>query len=134
MTGRAASPFRKIAWLSAFGPRSDVGAHSAAIVGALHRVARDYTCEVALFVEANGPTYPSPVPRIAIDRRSTAETLTLFDAVALNIGNNRENNGLINELALTRGGIVVVHDLSLHGFIASSLLVHLAGSADSVFW
>jgi glycosyltransferase involved in cell wall biosynthesis len=113
---------RKIAWLSPFGPRSDVGAHSAAVVGALHRVARDYACEVALFVEANGPTYPSPVPRIAIDRRSTADTLSLFDVVALNIGNNCENNGLINELALSRGGVVFIHDLSLHGYVASQIL------------
>ncbi len=116
---------RKIAWLSPFGPMSDVGAHSAALVRALHRLAPDFDCDLALFVEPNGSTYATDAPSVTMGPHFPAQMLSLFDAVALNLGNNQENHGRINELALTRGGIVIVHDIIMQAYLARKLFGEL---------
>ncbi len=50
--GWRAGGSQRLAWLSPFGPRSDVGAHSAAIVGALDRLAPEFGFDLSLFVDA----------------------------------------------------------------------------------
>jgi glycosyltransferase involved in cell wall biosynthesis len=109
---------RKIAWLSPFGPRSDVGAHSAAILRALDRRASQYHCELVLFVQPNGSTYPTDAPRVMMGPNFPSEILSLFDVVTLNIGNNHGNHAHINEYALAHGGLVVVHDIVMQHYFA----------------
>ena len=111
------APRRKIAWLSPFGPLSDIGAHSAAVVRALSRRVADYDCELVLFVQPNGSTYATDAPKVTMGPNFSPEALSLFDVVALNIGNSQANHAHINEIALTRGGVVIVHDIVMHDYI-----------------
>ena len=117
---------QRLAWLSPFGPRSDVGAHSAAIVGALDRLAPEFGFDLSLFVERNGPVYRTSAQRVLDRSALSKDVLALFDVVALNIGNHVRNHRLINELAISRGGVIIVHDVNMHGFVASQLLLRSA--------
>ena len=116
---------KKIAWLSPFGPRSDIGAHSLAVVRAMHRRAAEFDCELVLFVKPNGAVYRSEAPRILMGPQFDLKQFSLYDATVLNLGNNHENHGIINETALTRGGIVVAHDIVMQYYIAWQTLQHL---------
>ncbi|MGO9740834.1 MAG: glycosyltransferase [Roseiarcus sp.] len=115
----------RIAWLSPLGPRSDVGAHSLAIVRALHRRAEEYDCELVVFVNRNGATYRTDAPRIVMGPYFDRRELALYDALVLNIGNNQENHAIINDIALTTRGIVVVHDIVMQHFLAWRLFESL---------
>jgi len=116
---------KKIAWLTPFGPRSDIGAHSLSVVRAMRRRAAEFDCEIALFIKPNGPSYHAGAPRIVIGPHFDANLLSLYDVTVLNIGNNQENHGLINEMALMRGGVVVVHDIVMQHYIAWETLQRL---------
>jgi glycosyltransferase involved in cell wall biosynthesis len=112
---------KKIAWLTPLGPHSDIGAHSLCIVEAMHRHAPDFGCEIGLFVQPNGSTYRSSTPRFLLDANFDVDLLSLFDVPVLNIGNNQENHSVINQIALQRGGIVVVHDMVMQHYLAWSI-------------
>lgn len=109
---------KKIAWLTPFGPRSDIGAHSLAVVRAMRRRAPEFDCEVVLFIKPNGASYHAGAPRVVMGPHFDPDLLSLYDVTVLNIGNNQENHSIINETALMRGGVVVVHDIVMQHYIA----------------
>jgi glycosyltransferase involved in cell wall biosynthesis len=116
---------KKIAWLTPYGPRSDVGAHSAAVVEAIHRRAPEYDCEISLFIQKNGTNYRSEAQQFTLDEGFDPRILNLFDVNVFNIGNNQENHSFINRLALTKSGIVVVHDIVMQHYIAWTIFEKL---------
>lgn len=118
-------PRKKIAWLTPFGPRSDIGAHSLSIVRAMRCRAAEYDCEVVLFVKPNGASYHAGSPRIVMGQNFDPDLLNLYDLTVLNLGNNQENHAIINETALIRGGLVVVHDIVMQHYIAWQTLQRL---------
>ncbi len=116
---------KKIAWLTPFGPRSDVGAHSSAVVEAIHRRAPEFDCEISLFIQKNGTNYRSCAQQFTLDEGFDPRILNLFDVNVYNIGNNQENHSFINKLALTKSGIVVVHDIVMQHYVAWTIFEKL---------
>jgi len=108
----------RIAWLSPYGPRSDVGAFTRCI---LPHFAKDDALRVDcdLFINQCGPSYDSPTPAVDIPQGgSIAELMTRYDAAVLNLGNNVENHGEIVKILRRVPGIAVLHDFSYHHFFA----------------
>jgi glycosyltransferase involved in cell wall biosynthesis len=108
----------RIAWLSPYGPRSDVGAFTRCLLP--HFIGQDnprFDCD--LFVDPNGPTYDSPIPAMDIpaDGRM-AEILARYDAAIFNLGNNIQNHGRIAEVLSHVPGVAVLHDFSYHHYFA----------------
>src|SRR6476661_187691 len=86
----------RIAWLSPYGPRSDVGAFTRCILP--HFVKDDaLRVDCDLFINQCGPSY---------------------DAAILNLGNNVENHGDIVNILRRVPAIAVLHDFSYHHFFA----------------
>ena len=79
---------------------------------------RPWPCEVVVFINPNGPTYRSSAANIVMGDAFDAGILSLFDVAFLNIGNNQENHGIINEVALRRPEVVVVHDFAMQHYVA----------------
>src|SRR3569832_1505798 len=108
----------RIAWLSPYGPRSDVGAFTRCI---LPHFAKDDALRVDcdLFINQCGPSYDSPTPAVEIPQGgSIAELMTRYDAAILNLGNNVENHGDIVKVLRRVPAIAVLHDFSYHHFFA----------------
>ena len=108
----------RIAWLSPYGPRSDVGAFTRCI---LPHFAKDDALRVDcdLFINQCGPSYDSPTPAVEIPQGgSLAELMTRYDAAILNLGNNVENHGDIVKVLRRVPAIAVLHDFSYHHFFA----------------
>lgn len=108
----------KVAWLTPFGPASDIGAFSRCILTAANRLAATTGMDVTLFVNVNGETYHYPGPRIPLGPAIDENVLESFDFVVYNIGNNQENHFYINRLAMRYPGVVVVHDLVMQHYVA----------------
>src|SRR5437868_13607188 len=108
----------RIAWLSPYGPRSDVGAFTRCILP--HFVKDDaLRVDCDLFINQCGPSYDAPIPAVEIPQGgSAAELMTRYDAAILNLGNNVENHGDIVKILRRVPGIAVLHDFSYHHFFA----------------
>ncbi|MBV9991865.1 MAG: glycosyltransferase [Alphaproteobacteria bacterium] len=110
---------KRIAWLSPYGSRSDIGAFSRAL---LPHMAKDdgapaFDCD--LFVNANGPSYGAPVPMMDVPKGGAiGEILSRYDAAIYNLGNNAQNHGEIVDAMRRAPGIAVLHDFSYHHFFA----------------
>ncbi|MBV8977467.1 MAG: glycosyltransferase family 4 protein [Alphaproteobacteria bacterium] len=107
----------RIAWLSPYGPRSDIGAFTRALLLHFKADAPAFDCD--LYVNPCGPAYDAPLPiaELAADA-AMGEILARYDAAVFNLGNNVQNH---NRIAATlRGvpGIAVLHDFSYHHFFA----------------
>lgn len=124
----AARSALKVGWLTPYGPRSDVGTFSRAI---LQAAAETTTGDIDLIpvVNANGPTYFHPGPMLRLDGALDEELVQSFDTVVYNIGNNVENHGHINRLALRYPGVVLVHDLVMQHYIAWEVFERLRDPA-----
>lgn len=110
---------KRLAWLSPYGPASDIGAFTRCV---LPRFAQDdpagrFECD--LFVNACGETYDSPVPSMDIPAGARiGEILSRYDAAVFNLGNNVANHTQITEALRKIPGIAVLHDFSYHHFFA----------------
>lgn len=109
----------RIAWLSPYGPSSDIGAFTRAILPHMARGegAERFDCD--LFINAYGQIYDSPVPAMEIPQDGTlAEVLSRYDTTVFNLGNNYLNHRHIAEVLRRLPGIAVLHDFSYHHFFA----------------
>ncbi|HWA92502.1 MAG TPA: glycosyltransferase family 4 protein [Rhizomicrobium sp.] len=114
----------RIAWLSPYGPRSDIGAFTRVLLP--HFASEDadeeggagrFDCD--LFVNANGPSYDAPVPMTEIPAGGNVhEILSRYDAAVFNLGNNVYNHANIADALRGIPGIAVLHDFSYHHFFA----------------
>lgn len=118
----------RLAWITPLGPRSDVGAFSRAILTAARR---DHAGRVEMLpiVQENGPSYFLEGPWLRLDERFDPDLLSAFDHPCYNLGNNAENHGQIARLALTRPGVVILHDVVMHPFLACLAFEAGAGAA-----
>jgi glycosyltransferase involved in cell wall biosynthesis len=107
----------RLAWMTPLGPRSDVGAFSRAILAAARQ---DHAARVEILpiVQENGPTYFVEGPWLRLDDHFQPDLLSAFDHPCYNLGNNVENHGRIARLALERPGVVILHDVVMHPFLA----------------
>ncbi|MEI9932411.1 MAG: glycosyltransferase [Rhizomicrobium sp.] len=108
----------RIAWLSPYGSRSDIGAFTRCL---LPHFAADAggALDCDLFVNAYGDTYDSPVPAMEIPAAgSIGEILSRYDSVFFNLGNNAQNHTHIINALRSVAGIAVLHDFSYHHFFA----------------
>jgi SAM-dependent methyltransferase len=120
-----------LAWVTPFGPASDIGAFSHNLLREFHRAAETLDATITVFVNAHGQTYWTPLPTVALTGAGTdIEMLLGFDFVVFNIGNNTAHHGHINRLALQVPGVVIVHDLVMHGALAAMLRFG-AGKAEA---
>jgi len=107
----------RIAFLTPFGSRSDVGAFSRNLLRAARQDHADRLAMV-LCVNPNGETYFFDGPQLTLGEGFDEEVLRAFDFVCYNIGNNQENHRWINRLALRFPGVVIVHDLVMQHYLA----------------
>jgi glycosyltransferase involved in cell wall biosynthesis len=108
----------RIAWLSPYGPQSDIGAFTRALLPHFAD-AEGEPFECDLFVNPNGPTYDAPVPTMEIPLSGgVGEVLSRYDATFFNLGNNFHNHGRIARALRNVPGIAVLHDFSYHHFFA----------------
>jgi glycosyltransferase involved in cell wall biosynthesis len=106
----------RIAWLSPYGPRSDIGAFTRSI---LPHFARGERFDCDLFVNACGPTYDAPMPAMEIPKSGAiGEILSRYDAAFFNLGNNVQNHREIVEALRRVPGVAILHDFSYHHFFA----------------
>jgi hypothetical protein len=111
-----------LAWVTPFGPASDISAFSHNLLHEFHRVAETLDATITVFVNAHGASYWTPLPTIALTGTETDVDMLLgYDFVVFNIGNNTANHGHINRLALQVPGVLIVHDLVMHGALAAML-------------
>lgn len=115
----------RIAWLSPFGPMSDIGAYTRCLLPHFAK-ADEGVFDCDLFINANGNRYDSPVPAMDIPAAGhMGEILSRYDAAFFNLGNNFQNHGdIVNAL---RGvpGIAILHDFSYHHFFAHRCFTEL---------
>jgi glycosyltransferase involved in cell wall biosynthesis len=107
----------RLAWVTPFGPRSDVGAFSRNILDAARR---DHAARVRIIpvIQRNGPAYFAEGPALTLDDHFDPAVLEAFDHPVYNLGNNAENHGRVTRLALARPGVVVLHDVVMHPTLA----------------
>lgn len=110
---------KRIAWLSPYGPHSDIGAFSRAVLPHLSDDDGAPAFDCDLFVNANGPSYDAPVPTTDIPKGGAiGEILSRYDAAVFNLGNNVQNHGEIVDAMRHVPGIAVLHDFSYHHYFA----------------
>ncbi len=114
----------RLAWVTPFGPASDVGAFSRNLLTEFAPDAGRHDVAVTVFVNVHGEAASDgsfwtelPVVRLT-GTDQDREMLAGFDCVVFNIGNNQENHGHINRLAVQVPGVVVVHDLIMQHYFA----------------
>lgn len=111
---------RSLLWLSPFGPNSDIGAFSRAVLHSLERRLAAPFSNLELVIEPNGASYRPHVPFRWIEGLSPApDALCVF-----NIGNDKNNHQQIGRLAMAHSGLVVLHDVVLHDFMVWHYLQH----------
>jgi glycosyltransferase involved in cell wall biosynthesis len=109
----------RIAWLSPYGPSSDIGAFTRCLLPHFAGAANAPPFECDLYVNAHGETYDSPVPTTAIPAGGRiGEILARYDAAVFNLGNNVQNHVRVTEALRSVPGIAVLHDFSYHHFFA----------------
>lgn len=108
----------RIAWLSPYGPQSDIGAFTRCVLP--HFAEPDpqpFDCD--LFINACGASYDSPVPVMEIPQGGAiGEILSRYDAAIFNLGNNVQNHSQIAAALRQVPGIAVLHDFSYHHYFA----------------
>ena len=109
----------RIAWLSPYGPLSDIGAFTRCLLPHFSDATGAPPFDCDLFVNAHGETYDSPVPAMDIPAGARiGEILGRYDAAVFNLGNNVENHAQITEAMRRIPGIAVLHDFSYHHYFA----------------
>src|SRR6266700_360910 len=98
----------RIAWLSPFGPRSDIGAFTRCLLPHFSSAdSQSFDCD--LFTNAWGPSYDSPVPAMDIPADGAiGEILSRYDAAIFNLGNNSQNHAHIAAALQRMPGIAVL--------------------------
>ncbi len=114
----------RIAWLSPFGPKSDVGAFTRCLLPHLIRP-DEALFECDLFVNQYGSTYDSPVPTMEVPSGGISEILSRYDAAIFNLGNNVENHAHIVDALRRVPGVAIMHDYSYHHFFAHRCFVDI---------
>jgi glycosyltransferase involved in cell wall biosynthesis len=109
---------RRIAWLSPYGTRSDIGAFTRCLLPHFARP-EPHAFDCDLFINANGTSYDSPVPAMEIPQGGAiGEILSRYDAAIFNLGNNVQNHAQIAAALRQVPGIAVLHDFSYHHYFA----------------
>jgi glycosyltransferase involved in cell wall biosynthesis len=109
----------RMAWLSPYGPASDIGAFTRCLLPHFDRDDPAGRFECDLFINSNGETYDSPVPAMNIpDGAGIGEILGRYDAAVFNLGNNVVNHAHVAAALRRIPGIAVLHDFSYHHFFA----------------
>ncbi len=109
----------RVAWLSPYGPRSDIGAFTRCLVPHFSKADGAPAFDCDLFVNAFGPSYDAPVPTMDIPAGGAiGEVLSRYDAAVFNLGNNVENHENVVEALRRAPGIAILHDFSYHHFFA----------------
>lgn len=108
----------RIAWLSPYGPRSDIGAYTRCLLPQFSKPdPQPFDCD--LFVNPCGPSYDSAVPAMDIPADgAVGEILSRYDAAVFNLGNNIQNHALVTAAMRRVPGIAILHDFSYHHFFA----------------
>lgn len=120
----------RIAWLSPYGPLSDIGAFTRCLLPHFSDTSDGPRFDCDLFVNAHGETYDSPVPAMDIPAGARiAEILGRYDAAVFNLGNNVENHAQIAEALRRIPGIAVLHDFSYHHYFAHKCFEELHAPA-----
>lgn len=120
----------RIAWLSPYGPQSDIGAFTRCLLPHFADAANGPRFDCDLFVNAHGETYDSPVPAMDIPTGARiGEILGRYDAAVFNLGNNVENHAQITEALRKIPGIAVLHDFSYHHYFAHKCFEELHAPA-----
>ncbi len=113
------SGVKRMAWLSPYGPASDIGAFTRCVLPQFGQDDPAGRFECDLFINAHGETYDSPVPAMDIPPGARiGEILSRYDAAVFNLGNNVVNHAQITEALRKIPGIAVLHDFSYHHFFA----------------
>jgi glycosyltransferase involved in cell wall biosynthesis len=109
---------KRIAWLSPYGPRSDIGAYTRSLLPHFgESEGGAFDCD--LFINGNGPSYDASVPTMEIPASGgMGEILSRYDAAFFNLGNNFSNHGQIVSALSAVPGIAILHDFSYHHFFA----------------
>src|ERR1700749_887097 len=119
------TPNPRIAWLSPFGPRSDIGAYTRCLLPHFSD-SEEGAFDCDLFVNPNGETYDSPVPMMDLSpSTAVGEILSRYDAAFFNLGNNSQNHALIASALQSFPGIAILHDFSYHHFLAHKCFTEL---------
>jgi glycosyltransferase involved in cell wall biosynthesis len=108
----------KIAWLSPFGPTTDIGAFSKCILDTGQALTAGSQDQIDLFCEVNGRAYAFAGRQFDVAEFSADFFRKSYDHIIYNIGNNQENHRFINQMCLTTPGIVVVHDMVMQHYLA----------------
>ncbi|HEY1961304.1 MAG TPA: glycosyltransferase [Rhizomicrobium sp.] len=109
----------RVAWVSPFGPRSDIGAFSRCLLPHFETEETGTRFDCDLFVNKNGPTYTTEICSTEIvPGAEISGLLGRYDTCFFNLGNNVENHGEIVRLLRSVPGIAILHDFSYHHFFA----------------
>lgn len=109
---------KRIAWLSPYGPRSDIGAFTRNLLPHWAKGAPG-GFEAHLWVNENGPVYAADVPTFPLKSQANApDLLSLYDFTLFNVGNNQENHLDIFSSLKTNPGVVILHDYVYQHFFA----------------
>ena len=114
----ADSETKRVAWLSPFGPRSDIGAFTRNLLP--HWASgTPGGFEAHLWVNENGPAYAADIPAFPLGTQANApELLGLYDFTLFNVGNNQENHLDIFSCLKSNPGVVILHDYVYQHFFA----------------
>lgn len=108
-----------LAWVTPFSAASDVSAFSRNVLAEFARDAAALGVAVTVFVNVNGESFWTELPTVRLTGGDDdREMLAGFDLVVFNVGNNQENHGHINRLAVQVPGVLVVHDLIMQHYFA----------------
>jgi len=109
---------RRIAWLSPYGPQSDIGAYTRCVLPHFAKPdPQPFDCD--LFINVCGASYGSPVPAMEIPQGAAiGEILSRYDAAIFNLGNNVQNHAQIAAALKQIPGIAILHDFSYHHYFA----------------
>ena len=115
-----------LAWVTPFSAASDVSAFSRNLLVEFARNAAALDVAVTVFVNVNGESFWTELPVVRLTGTGQdREILASFDCVVFNVGNNQENHGHINRLAVQVPGVLVVHDLIMQHYFAWELFERL---------
>lgn len=108
----------RLAWLTPFGQRSDIGAFSRNLLAAAQREQAGRVAAIPVIPPEDSGHFAEG-PRLSLDGCFDPEVLDAFDHPVFNVGNDAVSLGRINRLALARPGVVVLHDVVLHPSLAA---------------
>ena len=118
----------RLAWLTPFGPRSDIGAFSRNLLAAARREQAERVAVMPVIPPEDSGTFVEG-PRLSLDDGFDPEVLDAFDHAVFNVGNDAVSLGRIHRLALARPGVVILHDVVLHPALAAEAFEGADGAA-----